>query len=175
MPHPARTTTLSWNIPGLQAIPIRGAKPHCRPVSVESLTPLVGNSGLFPATMKPFDYIEWLHRCGEQSAVSDQGSQRFYADGPAVGLGTSYWYGLESRDVPRQGGGARGMGHVLRPWRAVYIFVAGLCFGRDCWRSIRGEPDTSVGKFPSLQPLCLLGVQQLRESLGADAECGSQR
>lgn len=52
---PARTTTLLWNISGLHAIPSRGAKPHCRPVSVELLTPFLGYRGLLPATMKPLE------------------------------------------------------------------------------------------------------------------------
>ena len=55
MPHPARTTSLLSNFLGLHAKPKRGARPHCRPVRVELLTPLVGNFVLLPATMKPFE------------------------------------------------------------------------------------------------------------------------
>src|ERR1700689_3940628 len=55
MPQPARTTSLSLNFFGLQARPILGAMPHCRPVKVVSLTPLVPNFGLFPATSNPFE------------------------------------------------------------------------------------------------------------------------
>src|ERR1700680_4994673 len=57
MPQPARTTILLSNFFGLHAKPKRGAKPHCLPVRVELLTPLVGNSLLLPAMMKPFETI----------------------------------------------------------------------------------------------------------------------
>src|SRR5260370_38626170 len=52
IPKPARTTKFLRE-DGLQAIPIRGANIHCRPVSVELLTPLNPNALLFPATTSP--------------------------------------------------------------------------------------------------------------------------
>ena len=55
MPQPARTTTLLLNLFGLHANPIRGASAQFLPVNVESLTPLVGNSLLLPAMMKPLE------------------------------------------------------------------------------------------------------------------------
>ena len=36
-------------------MPSRGAKPHCRPVSVVLLTPGVGACLLLPATINPFE------------------------------------------------------------------------------------------------------------------------
>jgi hypothetical protein len=52
MPMPVRTTTLLLNRDGSHAAPIRGAKPHWRPVSVVLLTPAVPFL-LLPAMMKP--------------------------------------------------------------------------------------------------------------------------
>jgi len=40
---------------GLYAKPTRGEIPHCLPVSVEFVTPAVGDSLLLPRTIKPFD------------------------------------------------------------------------------------------------------------------------
>src|ERR1035437_9601745 len=52
IPKPPRTTTFLRR-DGLQAIPIRGANIHWRPVRVESLTPLNPKALLFPATTRP--------------------------------------------------------------------------------------------------------------------------
>src|ERR1700730_2412239 len=71
MHHPARTTTSLWKRLGLQARPRRGARPHCLPVNVELLMPLVGNSLLLPAMMNPLFTIvsvaaSYLYREGSK-------------------------------------------------------------------------------------------------------------
>ena len=50
MPYPARTVSFES---GVQAMPMRGAKPHWRLFMRELLAPDVAEFGLLPATSRP--------------------------------------------------------------------------------------------------------------------------
>src|SRR5216683_2595084 len=58
---------------------------------------------------------------------------------------------VEPQNIQQQDCRARRLGHVLRPRRAVHIFVARLCRGRDCGGPLRRQPSSAIRQFAVLQ------------------------